>query len=56
MFQQVVVPIDGSVSSWRAVPIAARMAAAVDGKLELVTVVDRIGMVGTMDRELTAVL
>ncbi len=54
MFQEVVVPIDGSGSSWRAVPIAARMAAAVDGKLDLVTVVDRIGMVGTMENELAA--
>jgi nucleotide-binding universal stress UspA family protein len=54
MFQEVVVPIDGSAASWRAVPIAARMAAAVDGKLDLVTVVDRIGMVGTMESELAA--
>jgi len=45
MFQQVVVPIDDSEAAWRAVPIAARMAAAVDGKLDVVTVVDRVGEV-----------
>ena len=45
MFQHVVVPIDDSEAAWRAVPIAARMAAAVDGKLDVVTVVDRVGEV-----------
>lgn len=43
MFQHLVVPIDGSAASWDAVPVAARMAAAVDGKLDVVTVVDRLG-------------
>jgi nucleotide-binding universal stress UspA family protein len=47
MFQHIVVPIDDSEAAWRAVPIAARMAADVDGKLDIVTVVDRIGSVGT---------
>lgn len=42
MFQQVVVPVDGSRASFDAVPIAARMAAAVDGKLDVVMVVDRL--------------
>lgn len=42
MFQQLVVPIDGSAASWHAVPVAARMAAVVDGKVEVVTVVDRL--------------
>ncbi|HSJ90781.1 MAG TPA: universal stress protein [Ilumatobacter sp.] len=42
MFQHLVVPVDGSAASWSAVPIAARMAAAVDGKLDVVTVVDRL--------------
>jgi nucleotide-binding universal stress UspA family protein len=42
MFQQLVVPIDGSAAAWHAVPVAARMAAAVDGKVEVVTVVDRL--------------
>jgi nucleotide-binding universal stress UspA family protein len=42
MFQQLVVPVDGSVASWRAVEVAARMAQAVDGKLDVVTVVDRL--------------
>lgn len=47
MFQHIVVPIDDSEAAWRAVPIAARLAADVDGKLDVVTVVDRIGSVGT---------
>ena len=34
MFQQLVVPVDGSAVSWHAVPVPARLAAAVDGKLE----------------------
>lgn len=42
MFQHLVVPIDGSAASWSAVPVAARMAAAVDGRLDVVTVVDRL--------------
>jgi nucleotide-binding universal stress UspA family protein len=42
MFQQVVVPVDGSRASFDAVPVAARMAAAVDGKVEVVMVVDRL--------------
>ena len=42
MFQHLVVPIDGSAASWASVPIAARMAASVDGKLDVVTVVDRL--------------
>ena len=52
MFQHLVVPIDGSEASWAAVPIAASMAAAVDGKLDLVTVVDRIGSVVPARNEL----
>ena len=47
MFQHIVVPIDDSDAAWRAVPIAARFAADVDGKLDVVTVVDRVGAVGT---------
>lgn len=54
MFQQVVVPIDGSAASWKAVSVAARMAAAVDGKLEVVWVVDRVGAVGGAEAELAA--
>ena len=42
MFQHLVVPVDGSEISWWAVPIAARMAAEVDGKLDIVTVADRL--------------
>lgn len=45
MFQHVVVPIDDSEAAWRAVPVAARMASAVDGKLDVITVVDRVGEV-----------
>lgn len=42
MFQHLIVPIDGSAASWAAVPIAARMATVVDGKVKIVTVVDRL--------------
>lgn len=52
MFQQLVVPIDGSAASWHAVPVAARMAAAVDGKLEVVTVVDRLADISAAQRSL----
>ena len=52
MFQHLVVPIDGSAASWASVPIAARMAAAVDGKLEVVTVVDRLADVGPAQTDL----
>lgn len=52
MFQHLIVPIDGSAASWAAVPIAARMAAAVDGKLDVVTVVDRLADVATARDEL----
>ena len=53
MFQHLVVPIDGSAASWSAVPIAARMAAAVDGKLDVVTVVDRLADITPAREELT---
>jgi nucleotide-binding universal stress UspA family protein len=43
MFQHLVVPVDGSTAAWSAVPIAAQMAATVDGTLAVVTVVDRLG-------------
>lgn len=52
MFQQLVVPVDGSAPSWHAVPVAARMAAAVDGKLEVVTVVDRLADINAAQRAL----
>lgn len=42
MFQKLIVPVDGSVASYRAVPVAARMATAVDGSFEVITVVDRL--------------
>jgi nucleotide-binding universal stress UspA family protein len=42
MFQHLIVPIDGSAHSWTALPIATRMAAEVGGKVEVVTVVDRL--------------
>ena len=54
MFQHLVVPIDGSVASWSAVPIAARMAAAVDGKLDVVTVVDRLADITPARDDLTS--
>lgn len=52
MFQQLVVPVDGSDRSFEAIPIAARMASLVDGKLEVVTVVDRLADVALARDEL----
>lgn len=54
MFQHLVVPIDGSQSSWDVVLIAARMAEAVDGKLDVVTVVDRLADVSPARADLEA--
>ena len=56
MFQHLVVPIDGSEASWRAVPIAARMAETVDGALDVVTVVDRLTDIGPIRTDLERVL
>jgi len=42
MFDHLVVPVDNSSISFEAVPVAARMAAAVGGKVEVITVVDRL--------------
>jgi len=42
MFDHLVVPVDTSSASFKAVPVAARMAAAVGGKVEVITVVDRL--------------
>lgn len=53
MFHQLVVPIDGSAASWHAVPIAGRLAAAVDGKLDVVTVVDRLADITPAHQQLT---
>ena len=56
MFQKLIVPVDGSVASLAAVPVAARMAAAVAGRFEVVTVVDRLADVAlardALDRDL----
>jgi nucleotide-binding universal stress UspA family protein len=52
MFQQIVVPVDGSRASFDAVPIAARLAAAVDGKLDVVMVVDRLSDVALAKAEI----
>ncbi len=52
MFQHLVVPVDGSAASWATVPIAACMAATVDGKLDVVTVVDRLADVGPAQNDL----
>jgi len=52
MFQHLIVPIDGSAASWPSVPIAARMAATVEGKLDVVTVVDRLADVGPAQADL----
>jgi nucleotide-binding universal stress UspA family protein len=53
MFQHLVVPIDGSPASWASVPIAARFASAVDGKLDVVTVVDRLADVAPAQNDLS---
>src|SRR6476620_10303295 len=42
MFQRLIVPVDGSAASFSAVAVAARMAAAVAGTFEVITVVDRL--------------
>ena len=42
MFHHLVVPVDNSAASFNAVPVAARMAAAVGGTVEVITVVDRL--------------
>jgi nucleotide-binding universal stress UspA family protein len=52
MFQHIVVPVDDSEAAWRAVPIAARMAAHVDGKLDVISVVDRLDAVETASANL----
>lgn len=54
MFQHLVVPIDGSAASWAAVRAAARMAAAVDGELDVVTVVDRLADITPARDDLTS--
>ena len=56
MFQKLIVPVDGSAASFAAVPVAARMAAAVAGSFEVVTIVDRLADVAlardALDRHL----
>jgi len=42
MFEHLVVPVDGSSASFKAVPVACRMAARVDGRVDVLTVVDRL--------------
>ncbi len=46
MFRQLFVPVDGSPASFSSLPVAARMARAVDGRVDVVTVVDRTADVG----------
>ena len=46
MFNHLVVPVDNSSASFKAIPVAVRMAAAVGGKVEVITVVDRLADVG----------
>ena len=43
MFQHLIVPVDGSPASLDAVRVASRMAAAVDGRFDVVTVVHGSG-------------
>jgi nucleotide-binding universal stress UspA family protein len=47
MFHHLVVPVDGSRASFAAVPVALRMADAVGGGVEVVTVVDRLADVAS---------
>jgi nucleotide-binding universal stress UspA family protein len=57
MFQKLIVPVDGSAASFTAAPVAARMAAAVGGSIEVITVVDRLADVAlagdSLERGLT---
>jgi nucleotide-binding universal stress UspA family protein len=46
MFDHLVVPVDGSSASFKAVPVACRIAAPVGGRVEVLTVVDRLADVG----------
>src|SRR3954449_8511833 len=59
MFQKLIVPVDGSVASFTAVPVAALMARAVGGTIEVITVVDRLADVAlardALDRDLADV-
>jgi nucleotide-binding universal stress UspA family protein len=59
MFQKLIVPVDGSVASYTAIPVAARMATAVGGSFEVITVVDRLADVAlaceSLDRDLVDV-
>ena len=56
MFQKLIVPVDGSTASFAAVPVAARMAAAVGGAVEVITVVDGLADIAlardVLDRDL----
>lgn len=56
MFEHLIVPVDGSSASQTAIPVASRLAAAVDGKVEVMSVVDRVGDVTTMRSELEDML
>lgn len=56
MFQHLIVPVDGSDQSWKAVPIAAGFAAAVDGRLDIVTVVDRLTDITPVKADLASAL
>jgi nucleotide-binding universal stress UspA family protein len=42
VFDHLIVPVDGSSASFRAVPVACRIAARLSGGVEVVTVVDRL--------------
>lgn len=47
MFAHLVVPVDTSSASFDAIPVAAKMAAAVGGRVEVLTVVDRLADVAS---------
>lgn len=56
MFGHLIVPVDGSSASQIAIPVASRLAAAVDGKFEVMSVVDRVGDVASMQSQLDEML
>src|SRR4051812_14064271 len=60
MFQRLIVPVDGSHASLAVVPVAARMATAVAGSFEVITVVDHLADIGlardALDRDLAELI
>jgi nucleotide-binding universal stress UspA family protein len=53
MFDHLVVPVDRSSASFDAIPVAAKMAASVGGRVEVITVVDRLADVARAREAMT---